>query len=400
MDQKPRAYLVSFIVFLVSGFISGQSADHPLDNGLKSKILNEGIGITSIDSTFYLNIRVRMQNRVTYSKFDNNPRDIAAQVQRLRLKLSGFVLNPKLTYLIQTDLAPQNRIYYQNKEYLNVLMDAVIYYDFNKYFQAGFGQAKLPGNRQKLNSSSALQLTDRSINNTEFNIDYDFGVFANFKNMASDRFSWQIKTAISTGEGRNIPVELNNGLAYTGRVELYPLGAFAKNGAFFESDLVREVSPKIMIGAAYHFNHKTNRTQGVLGQFMAESKDLKALFADFIMKYRGLALMASYMDRHTFNPAYKDFPNVFVPVGYGIDYQASYIWPSNWEVIGRCSFLDIDQNKLPTFFDERQATIGISRYLKGHIIKLQFENGLNFYSQYNVATTQKYYARFQVEFGI
>jgi hypothetical protein len=41
----------------------------------------------------------------------------------------------------------------------------------------GFGQTKLPGNNQRVVSSGSLEFTDRTINNSRFNIDRDFGLF-------------------------------------------------------------------------------------------------------------------------------------------------------------------------------------------------------------------------------
>ena len=57
------------------------------------------------------------------------------------------------------------------KENLNIIRDAVVIYRPNKNWNFGFGQTKLPGNRQRVNSSGALQLTDRTINNAKFTLD-------------------------------------------------------------------------------------------------------------------------------------------------------------------------------------------------------------------------------------
>ena len=75
------------------------------------------------------------------------------------------------------------------------------------------GRNKLPGNRQRVNSSGALQLSDRTINNSRFNIDRDFGFFINHINEVRDKFSWNVKTSITTGDGRNFTKYTDNGLA-------------------------------------------------------------------------------------------------------------------------------------------------------------------------------------------
>jgi len=76
----------------------------------------------------------------------------------------------------------------------------------------------LPGNRQTVNSSGALQLTDRSINNARFNIDRDFGFQVYYINEKLDAFSYNIKTAVSTGDGRNWTKTSDDAVALTGKV--------------------------------------------------------------------------------------------------------------------------------------------------------------------------------------
>jgi hypothetical protein len=52
-----------------------------------------------------------------------------------------------------------------------------VLYKPTKNWTIGFGQTKLPGNNQRVVSSGSLEFTDRTINNSRFNIDRDFGVF-------------------------------------------------------------------------------------------------------------------------------------------------------------------------------------------------------------------------------
>ena len=59
----------------------------------------------------------------------------------------------------------------------SIIRDAIVYYIPNAVWNIGFGQTKIKANRARINSSSALQFVDRSIVNSEFNIDRDFGLF-------------------------------------------------------------------------------------------------------------------------------------------------------------------------------------------------------------------------------
>lgn len=64
-----------------------------------------------------------------------------------------------------------------------VLRDAMLFYRANKWLRVGFGQTKLPGNRQRQVSSANLQLVERSIANNNFTLNRDKGVwfYSNFK---------------------------------------------------------------------------------------------------------------------------------------------------------------------------------------------------------------------------
>ena len=54
--------------------------------------------------------------------------------------------------------------------------DAVVKYKATKNLEFWFGQTKLPGNRERVISSQALQFVDRSLVNSRFNIDRGSGI--------------------------------------------------------------------------------------------------------------------------------------------------------------------------------------------------------------------------------
>ena len=128
----------------------------------------KGLGVTSPDSIFQLNIRFRMQNRVTYINEENEDNRYEAQIRRLRLRFDGYVGDPKFLYVIQLSFAPGDVGVIEDGENINIIRDAAVFYRPNKNWNFIFGQTKLPGNRQRVNSSGALQLTDRTINNAKF----------------------------------------------------------------------------------------------------------------------------------------------------------------------------------------------------------------------------------------
>ncbi len=352
----------------------------------------KGVGITSPDSLFQLNIRFRMQNRlhIEDSQYE-------AKVRRLRLRFDGYVGNPNFLYTIQLAFSPDDVGTLKNGENLHIIRDAIVFYKPNKHWTFGFGQSKLPGNRQRVNSSGALDLTDRSINNAAYNIDRDFGFQAIYSQQKENTFGYTVKTAISTGEGRN-STNKTKGLAYTGRLELYPLGKFKKNGEFFEGDLLRETKPKLYLGGTLHHNDRATQSRGQQGTKLLEERDLNSVLLDAMLKYNGWAFMTSYMNRSATNPVIDASQSNYVQVGQGYDTQLSYVFPKNIELIGRFSHNSPDE-KIRTFLPKQnQFTLGLTKYIWEHAFKAQFEVSKNNYI--NSSKKDDWFVRFQIEIGI
>ncbi|MGH2664306.1 porin [Flavobacterium sp.] len=403
----------NFFLFIALCFITVLQAQEikvsTKDNDLKLAALpyysyGKGLGITSADSLFQLNIRFRIQNRIGYIQNEDEDAAYDGQIRRLRLRFDGYVGNPKYLYVIQLSFAPGDVGEIQEGENLNIIRDAAVFYRPNKHWNLVFGQTKIPGNRQRVNSSGALQLTDRSINNGKFNIDRDFGIQAYYLNEKHDAFSYNIKTAVTTGEGRNWTKSPDNGVAVTGKLELFPLGAFTKDGANFEGDLAREKSPKLMLSGVYHQNNHARRTQGQLGDDLFEQRTMKSFLADAMLKYNGWAAMATYMKRDAKNPITVNPDDItesnYVYTGNGMDYQLSYIFPSMYEIIGRYSTQSANNNIKDLAPNTREYTFGVTKYVWEHAFKVQTEFTYDKLSYFNGKTKDNWYVRFQIEIGI
>jgi phosphate-selective porin OprO and OprP len=383
----------TFITGLLLFFFIGTKGQTPLPYVSFAK----GIAITPPDSSFSINVRFRMQNRAgfsTVSTSDLTVNEVEARTRRMRLRLEGFMYSPKLTYLVQLSFARGD----MDAEYgnvPNVVRDAYVQYAVSKSFTVGLGQTKLPGNRQRLVSSGEQQLTDRSIVNAAFNIDRDFGLQFAFRQPF-----FVLRGALSTGEGRNSNSS-DNGIAYTGRVELLPLGAFTKGNDYQEGDLAREPKPKLAIAFVGHQNENATRTGGQLGNTLYEKRDLSSRMADLLFKYNGLAISAEYLSRETTNPftADEDGNTRHILVGHGENYQLSYLFKSNYELTGRYSSLTPEKQISSVEKTKEQFTLGATKYLKGHRVKLQTETTLERWSQ-NAEAGKFWICRFQIEVGI
>jgi len=404
-----RIITLLFIFFILPATAQVTLQRTTTDNDLKLSALpyynyGKGLGITSPDSLFQMNIRFRIQNRATYLQEEGEESAIDGQIRRLRLRFDGYVGDPRFIYAIQLSFAPGDVGEVKEGENLNIIRDAVVFYRPTKSWNFGFGQTKLPGNRQRVNSSGGLQLSDRTINNAKFNIDRDFGFQIHNQHESVDKFSYNLRGAVTMGEGRNSTDEPDNGLAYTGKAELYPFGAFTKDGAYFEGDLKREQTPKVMISGAYQFNNKARRTGGQLGNDLFEKRDMQSLFFDGMFKYDGWAFMTAYMQRVAKNPITvnpEDATDVeYIFTGNGMDYQLSYLFPSNFELIGRFSTQQANKDISALAPDAKQYSLGLTKYVWEHAFKAQLEFTLDELSYFDNTSKQNWYIRFQVEMGI
>jgi len=400
MLRNPTVTILLIAVLLFNFSDASSQSTSPASSLLFNA--RNGLGFTTADSTFSLNMRFRIQSRFGYTSVsdeDLEPESFDIRVRRCRLRFDGFVFNPRLTYNLQLSFTRAD-MDWDNSQVPNVLRDAMIHYRVNKNLSIGFGQGKLPGNRQRVISSGALEFVDRSIVNAALNLDRDVGFFANWQGNRSD-FHYVLKTALTAGEGRN-PNETDKGLAYTARLELLPLGKFTEDGDYFEGDLVREQRPKLSLAGVVHWNDDAVRTQGQLGKSLYSPRDIFAWQADALLKYRGMAISSEYLSRSadssiTVSP--EDSALVrFVYSGWGVNTQVSYCFKSLWEIALRHTYLEPNQS-ISAYEDARtQLAAGITKYLSRHKVKLQSD--VTYELPSNGEPNGFYLIRFQVEVGI
>lgn len=364
----------------------------------------KGFGWTTPDSLYQLNLHFRMQNKVSYYKSEGESSSYDATIRRLRLRFDGFVGDPKIVYAVQLALSPDDIGSFEEGEKVNILKDAVIFYNPNKQWSIGFGQTKLPGNRQRVNSSGALQLTDRSINDSRFNIDRDFGLHINYSDKINNMIPYALKSAISTGQGAAYSRKSTKGLAFTGKAELYPFGEFINKGAYFEGDSKHETEFKLLVSAAYHYNSKAQKTRGISGSELFEDRDIQNLFLDAIAKYKGWSFQTAYMKRMandpiTINPD-DSSETAYVFTGEGFDAQLSYTFKSAYEVIGRFSNQTPHEDIADLTPRTQQLSAGLTKYIWEHKLKLQTEVTHSQLRFSDASTDSNWYLSFQVEIGI
>lgn len=262
------------------------------------------------------------------------------------------------------------------------------------------------GESRRINSSSALQFVDRSIVNSEFNLDRDFGIFGEYNQHLFGSLDLAAKASITTGEGRNWGNNKGSGLAYTGRIELFPLGRFTGKGDAMEGDYEREQTPKILLAGAYSYNDRALRAQGSNGDKLLfdQTRNLSSYFVDFIFKYQGFAFYTDFMGRiSSSSPLIKSGENVeqYVLTGMGLNVQASYLFRSNWEIALRNSTIMPDKEVQPyaNYRSHNQSTFGVTKYLIDHRLKVQADLSYNYKNEFVDSDYNRWQLRFQIELG-
>jgi len=130
-----------------------------------------------------------------------------------------------------------------------------------------------------------------------------------------------------------------------------------------------------MVGFTYNYNEDAVRERGFAGDYMFtstdESKsgplyetDQTTIFADAMFKYQGFSFtIAIGLDGLPTGDE--------VLTGDAINLQAGYMFDSNYEIAGRFTTLNFDNNTTGGSTPQQQYTLGGSKYVVGHKLKVQ-----------------------------
>ncbi len=375
-------YILIVILFSVVHLCSIQAQ-------ITAPAFGKGLQVMANDSSFYMKIGLRFQNLVTadWSLADaanGYDADFTANalVRRSRLKFDGWAHNKKLKYKLELSLSNRDNGGGTNDNFgnaANIILDAIVEYNFYKNLSIAFGQSKLAGNRERVVSSGNLQFVDRSRLNSRFTLDRDMFLQLKHFHYIGDDFLMRENVSIASGEGKNQITGDNDGFAYTYRVELLPFGEFQSKGDYIGSAIKRESTPKLALGFTYDKNNNALRERGQKGTFLTDrsdsfiAKDLNSFFADLMFKYQGISVMAEYVDRTTsdgisliFDEEGSQIGKYYTGSAYNV--AAGYMFDNNMEVALRLTEIAADSST-----DETHYTIGINKFFVGHKLKIQMD---------------------------
>jgi len=419
MECDMTKQVLCFLTACLCASIGVSAQNEPYIDG-RLGVNNRGIVFTNSDSTMQVIMRFRMQNLAQTETVSEDDLSTAREnwaVRRLRLRFGGFLKDPRLTFNIQLSFT-RGDMDFADTQFPNIVRDAVLYWNFDDHWQIGFGQTKLPGNRQRVISSSEMQYAERSIVNNTFNIDRDFGLQGWYRDEI-EGVGFNLRAAVSNGDGRNTISTSGasaGGFCYTGRAEVLPFGAFTGGGDYFEGDILREKTPKLSIGATYSVNSRTRRTMGQLGPDLWSPVSTSILLSDMLLKYSGIALYGEYAMRTSPGNTVTvktGSDHRFVYTGTGILAQASYCLPSMWEFVGRYAVVTPDDKlNADTLFNgisdfskrpikETNISVGLNKYINKHRIRINTELLYRIRENtLNLAELKHFIARLNMELGI
>jgi phosphate-selective porin OprO/OprP len=360
--------------------------DHPVNNEKSRFRPGKGLHVESDDGAFALETRLRAQMLYTIEGEEGERLGQSFELRRARLQFAGHVFGKDNEFKAELALSPSDVGMRDNSlPQTSPLLD--FYFQFNQIENLSFrvGQYKVPYSRQRVVSSGDLRMVDRSIVNSEFNLDRDIGFDFRSENfLGLDRFRYY--AGLYVGEGRNTNALRDFGMMYLGRIEYLPFGDFKD---YSEGDLSVSKTPKLSIGAAYGFIEHAGKNQGILGSAPADggTANIHNFDADFVFRVMGLSVEGELALRSgkrrpgselsdvndTPDDSSDDELLVEAPRnGWGLVGQAGYLLPgTGFEVVVRGAMNRATERSSMT--ERNEYGLGVNYYFAGHPLKLQLD---------------------------
>ncbi|MBM4282164.1 MAG: hypothetical protein FJ137_15870 [Deltaproteobacteria bacterium] len=343
------------------------SSDAPSAPPATTVSLAPGQGLKAVlgDDAFTFQVRGRIQARAE-AENDGEAGSVGFAVRRLRLVLVGDMLQKQFSYYVQLGLAPRD----VESETPNVTRDAWVAWNATPAFRLRIGQMKVPFDRQRVTSSSALQFPERSGVVNELTLDRDLGVVA-FSTPLFDQLSYQL--GLFGGDGRSRLNE-DDGLLATARVQWTPLGRFDDDHV--EGDVKRDERARLATAVAVGFNKASPRARSTIGALRFDDRvDYLHCTADVLFKRSGLSVLVQGLSRvatatQLEGARARSAVGAFAQVGLMVSEQS--------ELVGRFGHVEPVALAVANESDlvrTEEVRVGVNHYWLGHDLKLSSDLG-------------------------
>lgn len=384
---------ISFVLFLSYSFLNAQEVKMDKYN------FGEGLNFsTSAGTTMQIMAYFQPYFETKhYTEADDDGGLNRARMRRARLRLDGNSSDKRFSYRLQVDLTGAGEV--DNDLTNNYLLDAFIAYDITRRVTVTFGQrATYTDNRELFMNSNSLQLVERSRLTSAFATIREFGLFldGNFKTGKTSYLRPYF--VLSNGDGQNVLGKDIGGLKVGGRLDYLPFGLFTNFGQFRQADMVRELTPKLVIGANYSYNNgissRNGRESGEIlylnNQNEVTLPDYSKFGIDFLFKYKGFSALGEFVKSHASVPSeitqrvridgststnfeingvqdVDSYVKNRMILGQAYNIQMGYLFKSGFSVDGRYTHLDSDEYSFlnnATFYNRpNYYTLGVTKYL-------------------------------------
>ena len=401
-----------FLVFVYSFIIN---FNYSQDLILGDYIPGNGLVFSSTDQNYKVVLRGYSQSLFesktrsfdSSNVLDNNLYN-RFRARRVRLRLSGNQLSPGFSYRLQVDLAQSVE---GDGELSGLLLDAWLGYNITKKIKIIFGQKATPTDNLSVQmASNSLQLPERSRLTSAFASIREVGLFMEGKFKTGKKSVLKPMLCVTNGDGSNTLLNDFGGLKYGARINFLPFGTFRNFGQFRQVDMVRELSPKLMLGINGSYNvgmsSRRGRENGDFLFYNITNSDTNLRLPnylktglDLLFKYRGFSLIAEFImtkafisdDITTRNDRYgnpedlttnfrgysaEEYARTQLMMGSGLNLQAGYLFKNLFSVDGRFTSLNPDEysfmNNTSFYNRNKYYTIGVSKYFsKNYSYKIQ-----------------------------
>jgi hypothetical protein len=339
-------------------------------------------------------LSLRGQFLYSFSYQDVNDWYGGFSIRRARIITDGFFLRKETKYYLQLTL-----------EGGSVSLRDLYIDSSSDIGGVRLGQWKVPYNRENINSSSRLELVDRSMLNEFFYLGRDIGI-----DFMVGPKNYRLHLATFTGAGRNITIpRVSRNPLFVARAELAPVGKFV----YDQPNLKKEQLVNIGLSAAFMNISQSEIEGGKIEGRADRSSFMKAIDA---AKIPGTLFAAEgdlkiwwdivgFETEFLYNSYKKDFS------AFGLRVQPSIVI-DNLGIAARYSLLRV--KKVPGGkFDVRgmkikgdnktvhEITFGPSYYFKGHNLKAQLDySPLIFEGQDGKNKIQQHLVRLQLQVDI
>ena len=384
--------IISLFLFLISFNINSQSS-------LNSYSFGEGISFTADNGSMiklsgYAQPHLEIKN---YNDLEENSSSNRFRLRRLRLRFDGQAANPKFAYRFQVDLSGSSETGEATGDFL---LDAYVSYDITNRIKVIFGQrSTYTDNRELFMNSNSLQLVERSRLTSAFSSIREFGLFLSGNFRLNGQGSYlRPYFVLTNGDGINNFDKDLGGLKIGGRIDFLPFGLFTNKGQFRQIDVMRELTPKFVIGVNYSHNSGMSSRRGrnsgsilYLNELGQQSlPDYTKYGIDFLFKYNGFSALGEYVKSSSTVPTdiiervrndgstsssflvngvqdIESYVNGRMMLGEAYNIQMGYLFKSGITIDSRYTHLKADDNSFlnnATFYNRpNYYTLGIGKLL-------------------------------------